>query len=151
MTKKLQQQHHPKRYPLRKCLGRQYQLQQRRKHSSHPLHNIVILQTPTPSSTMQEVHPTLTIISRYCLGSRSFDIKKKKVPILFDKKDTPTIPHNTGGRSQARKGGLITGLMNKHKRGAHLKTTPTNNKIKGKGETPTKAASTSTDEKRNLQ
>ena len=66
---------------------------------------------------------------------------KNKVLILLEKKDTPVIPHNAGGRRQAREGGLITGWMNNFKRGAPLKTTPTNKKMKG--EVPTKAAAAS--------
>ena len=68
---------------------------------------------------------------------------KKKAPSLFDKKDTPAIPYNAGGRHQAREGGLVTGWMNNHKRWAPLKITPTNNKMKGKGKAPTKPASAS--------
>ena len=59
-------------------------------------------------------------------------------------KDTPEIPHNVGGRLQSRKGGLITKEMNNCKRGAPLKTTPTNKKIKGKRKAPTKSAAAST-------
>ena len=70
---------------------------------------------------------------------------KKKSPRLLEKKDTPAIPHNAGGRRQAREVGLITGWMNNHKRGEPLKITPTNNKMKGMRKSPTKASAESTD------
>ena len=69
---------------------------------------------------------------------------KKKAPSLLEKKDTPAIPQNAWGRRQSREGGLITGFINNHKRGAPLKITPTNKKMKGEGKAPTKAASAST-------
>ena len=65
---------------------------------------------------------------------------KRKVPSLLENKDTPEIPQYAGGRCQAREGDLITGWMNNFKRGAPLKITPTNNKMKGEGKAPTKAA-----------
>ena len=65
--------------------------------------------------------------------------------ILLRKKDTPEIPHNAGGRRQAREGGLITGWMNNCKRRAPIKITPTNKKTKGKGKEPTKAAYVTSD------
>ena len=73
-----------------------------------------------------------------------FKMTKKKAAISIDKKDTPSIPHNTGGRRQERQGGLITGWMNYCKRGSPLKITPTNKKIKVKGKAPMKEASAST-------
>ena len=69
---------------------------------------------------------------------------KKKAPSLLEKKNTPEIPHNSGGRRQAWEGGLIMGWMNNCKRGSPLKITPTNNKMKGSGKAPTKAAAAST-------
>ena len=140
-----QQQHHHKRYPLINCFGCQSNLQQCGEREYHPTHHFAILRMPTPSSTTKDVHPTLPIISRYCLGSRRSDMKKKKASSLLYKKDTPEIPHNAGGRIQAMDGGLITGWMNNSKRGAPLKITPTNKKMKEKGKSPTKAAAASTD------
>ena len=58
---------------------------------------------------------------------------KKKALSLLDKKYTPAIPHNEGGRRQVREGGLITGWTNNHKRGAPIQITQTNNKMKGEG------------------
>ena len=71
---------------------------------------------------------------------------KKKSPILLENKDTPKIPHNSGGRRQSNEGGLITGWMNNENRGANIKITPTNKKMKGKGKVLTKSASASTAE-----
>ena len=96
--------------------------------------------SPTVSDTnaifnnAANVHPTLPIISRYCLGSRRFEVTIKKAPSLLEKKDTPAIPQNAWGRRQSREGGLITGFINNHKRGAPLKITPTNKKMRGGGE-----------------
>ena len=78
------------------------------------------------------------------MSSIRCEITKEKAPSLIDKKDTPATPHNSGGRSQAREGGLITGWMNNCKRGAPLKITPTNKKMKGNGKTPTKSVAAST-------
>ena len=73
-------------------------------------------------------------------------MKKNKAPSLLEKKDTPAIPHNAGDRRQAREGGLIMGWMNNRKRGAPLKITPTNNRMKEESKAPTKAADSSTAE-----
>ena len=69
---------------------------------------------------------------------------KKKAPRLLEKKDTPEIPHNTGGRCQESEGGLITGWMNNQKRGAPLKIAPINKKINKKEKAPTEASAAST-------
>ena len=68
---------------------------------------------------------------------------KKKALSLLEKKYNPEIPHNAGGGRQAREVVLITGWINNRKRGVPLKITPTNNKIKEKGEAPTKAEAAS--------
>ena len=68
---------------------------------------------------------------------------REKSRSLINKKDTPAIPHIAGVRQQSREGGLIMGWMNNFKRGAPLKITPTNNKMKGKGKAPTKEAAAS--------
>ena len=132
-AQQLQQQHHHNRYPHLNCLKCQHNLQQCGESASHSPHHLAILRKPTPPSTTQDVNPTLPITSWYCLGSRSFKMTKKKSPRLLEKKDTPAIPHNAGGRRQSREGGLITGWMNNCKRGAPLKITPTNKKMKGNG------------------
>ena len=77
-------------------------------------------------------------------GFEKFLYEKKKATSLLEKKDTPAIPYNVGGRLQAREGGLITGWMNNRKRGAPLKITPINNKMKGEGEASTKSSAAST-------
>ena len=77
-------------------------------------------------------------------GFKKFRDKKKKSPIFLEKQDSPTIPHNVGGRCKAREGGLITGWTNNSKRGEPLKITPTNKKMKAEGKAPTKSASAST-------
>ena len=74
------------------------------------------------------------------MGSKRFDITKNKAPSLLEKKDTPAIPPNSGGRRQAREGGFIMVWMNNRKRGTPLKTTLTNKNMKGKGKSPTKSA-----------
>ena len=142
----LQQQQHHNRYTLLNCIERQFHLQQCGKFATHPPHHITMLRIPTPSSITQDVHPTLPIISRYFLGSRRFDMTKKKDLSLLEKNYTPAIPHNSGGRRQARESGIITGCINNCNRRAHLKITPTNKKFKGKGKAPTKSASSSTSE-----
>ena len=126
-------------------LKRQHHLQQYGELASHPPHHLAILRTPISSSTTQDLHPTLPIILQYFVGSRRSKMTKKKALSLLEKKYTPAIPHNAGGRLQVREGGLITGWMNNRKRGAPLKITPINKKIKGEGKTPTKAAAASTD------
>ena len=137
-TQKFQQQHHHNWYPILNWIEHQRHIQQRGECASHPPHNIVILRTPTSSLTMQDVHLTLPIISRYCLGWRRVKMTKKKAMSLFKEKDTRKIPHNAGYRRQSREGGIIPWWTNNRKIDSPLKIIPTNKKMKGKGKAPTK-------------
>ena len=71
-------------------------------------------------------------------------LQKIRLQSLLEKKDTPTISNNAESRRQAREDGLTTGWMNNRKRGAPLKITPPNKKMKVRGKAPTKVADAST-------